>query len=125
MIQQRQWWHQHPDAHYAAASFRYMREYALLFRQHCMFICLDDKHRVQVGEPGYPVAASERGRRVPVRSDEYFLVGDHDFTKFSLIPSVAFVIDIPENTSDSWYSGMCFIFLYVYCMGWSLGLVIF
>jgi len=22
-------------------------------------------------------------------------VGDHDFTKFSLIPSVAFIIDIP------------------------------
>lgn len=58
-----------------------------------------------MGEPDYPVAAVERGRRVPVRSDEVFAVVDHDFTKFSLIPSVIFVIDIPEDISDSLYHG--------------------
>ena len=51
------------------------------------------------------MAAAERGRRVPVREDEYFTVGDHDFTKFSLIPSVVFIIDIPEEISDSWFTG--------------------
>ena len=34
------------------------------------------------------------------------MVGDHDFTNFRLIPSVTFVIDIPEEISGSWYSGM-------------------
>ena len=43
MVQQRQWRRQHPDSHYAAATFRYMREYALLLRDHCSFICVDDK----------------------------------------------------------------------------------
>ena len=105
MVQQRQWRHQHIDAHYAASCFRYIREYAVLFRQYSMFISIDDKHRIKVGEPGYPVAAAERGRRVPVREDEYFTVGDHDFTKFSLIPSVVFIIDIPEEISDSWFTG--------------------
>jgi len=110
MVQQRQWRRQHPDSHYAAATFRYMREYALLLRDHCSFVCLDDKHKVKVGEPGFPVASAERGRRVPVRLDEFFMVGDHDFTKFTLVPSVTFVLDIPEKISDSWYSGMQDIF---------------
>ena len=30
-------------------------------------------------------------------------VGDHDFTKFSLILSVALVNDIPSALEDSWY----------------------
>ena len=106
MIQQRQWHRQHPDSHYAAASIRYMREYALTVRDHCSFICLDDKHKVKVGEPGFPVALAERGRRVPVRLDKFLTVGDHDFTKFSLILSIVFFVDIPHQISDSWYSGM-------------------
>ena len=31
-----------------------------------------------------------------MREDEFLTVGDHDFTLFSLIPSVIFMIDIPE-----------------------------
>lgn len=44
---------------------------------------MDDKHRIKIGEPNYPVADVER---VLVRKDEVFEVGDHDFTKFSMIP---------------------------------------
>ena len=138
MVQQRQWRHQHIDAHYAAATtykyvihtctlfthvpiienfvcrlysfmhviFRYLREYALFVRDYSVLVSVDDKHKVQVGEPSYPVAATERGRRVMVREDERFIVGDHDFTKFSLVPSVTFLIDIPEDICDSWYKGM-------------------
>ena len=37
-------------------------------------------------------------------------VVDHDFTKFSLISSVTFLIDIPKNIADeSFYSGMIFV----------------
>ena len=32
------------------------------------FVCIDDKHRLKVGEPGYPVAAAERGKRLLVRA---------------------------------------------------------
>ena len=106
MVQQRQWRHQHIDSHYAAACFRYLKEYAISVRPYCCFVSFDDKHKVKVGEPGYPVAAAERGRRVLVREDEYLTVGDHDFTKFSLIPSVIFVIDVPEEISGSWFTGM-------------------
>ena len=83
-----------------------MREYAILVRSYCVFVSLDDKHKIKLGGPNYPVAASERGRRVPVREDEHFVVADHDFTKFSLVPSVIFV-------KCSWYTGnICSIQVY-------------
>ena len=34
------------------------------FRDHCQLVCLDDKHKCKVGEPGLPVAAIERGKQV-------------------------------------------------------------
>ena len=71
-----------------------------------MFVCLDDKHKVNVGEPGFPVAAAaERGRRVLTVAGSSFLVGDHNFTKVSLVPSVVLDIPIPDDVSESWYSG--------------------
>ena len=105
MVQKRQFRHDHVDAHYCAALFRYMREFAILFRNLSMFVSLDDKHRIKVGEPNYPVAAAERGRRVLVAENKTFEVGDHDFTRFSIIPSVSFVITIPETIEGSFYEG--------------------
>ena len=105
MVQKRQFRKTHPDSHYAAAVFRYMWEYAVHLRSECLFVCLDDKHRIKIGEPGFPVAAAERGRRVIVSLDKEFSVGDHDFTKFSLIPSVSLINEIPSSIEGSWYSG--------------------
>ena len=64
MIQQCQFHKQHPDQPFAAALFRYQREFALKFRDYSGFICLDDKHRIKIREPGFPIAAAECGRRV-------------------------------------------------------------
>lgn len=90
MIQKRQFRKAHPDEHYCAAIWRYMREYAVLYREKCHLISLDDKHRISVGEPRFPVAAAERGKQVLVGPNETFAVGDHDFTCFSIVPSVIF-----------------------------------
>ena len=43
-----------------------------------MFISLDDKHRIKITEPGFPVAAVERGKRVIVSMLNDFVVGDYD-----------------------------------------------
>lgn len=77
MIQVRQFRKDHEDAHYAAAIFRYLREMAI-------FVCMDDKHRIKVGEPGFTVAAAERGRHVLVSRNVNFEMADHDFTRFSI-----------------------------------------
>lgn len=109
MVQARQFRKDHEDAHFAAAVFRYQRECAVKFRDQSIFVCMDDKHRIKIGEPNYPVAAAERGKRVLVRKDEVFEVGDHDFTKFSMIPSVSLLVDIPCDVTESWYSGKVFV----------------
>ena len=31
--------------------------------------------------------------------------GDHDFLKVSIVPSVSFLMDIPNEISESWYTG--------------------
>ena len=109
MIQQRQFRKTHEDEHYASAIFRYLREFAVKHRDITTMVCLDDKHRIKVGEPGFPVAAAERGKRVLVKVGATFEVGDHDFTKFSLVPSVTLVNNIPSEISGSWYRGsVCF-----------------
>lgn len=73
-----------------------------MLRENSLFVCMDDKHCLKVGEPNYPVAAVERGRRVFVSRNQTFEVADHDFTRVSLIPSVSFVVDIPDDVADSW-----------------------
>lgn len=45
--------------------------------------------------------------------NEEFQVGDHDFTQFSIIPSVMFRVEsyIPDTIEGSWYSGqVCITF---------------
>ena len=89
--------------------FRYLREYALKIQEYCNMVCIDDKHKLKVGEPGFPVAAAERGRQVLVRAGTTFEVADHDFTKFSITPSVCLVVDIPDSFSDPWYRGQVLV----------------
>ena len=66
---------------------------------------MDDKHTMKVGEPGFPVPAIERGKPVLVANGTKFQVGDDDFTKFPIIPSVILKVDIPEAVEGSWYRG--------------------
>ena len=73
--------------------------------------CLDDKHRMKIGEPGFPVAAAERGRRVMVKVGSSFDVADHDFTKFSMIPSVVLMNNILQDITESWYRGKVYVSL--------------
>ena len=63
--QKQQFRKSHKDEHYAAAIFHYMREYAIKLKDYCTMVCIDDKHQLKVGEPGFPVAAAERGSGPP------------------------------------------------------------
>ncbi len=105
MVQTRQLRASHPDTHYASALFRYEKEFAVKFRKITNLIFLDDKHRCKVGEPGFPVAAVERGKKVVVSKDTTFMVADHDFTKTGIIPSVTMVCNIPESINGDFYTG--------------------
>ena len=106
MVQQRQLRKTHVDAHYASAVYRYLKEFAVLHRNHCLLLSLDDKAKVPIGEPDYPVAAVTRGKRVIVRANQVHRVANHDFTRMSFIPSVTLVHDIPSTIDGSFYSGI-------------------
>ena len=60
----------HDDDHYMKALFKYAREYAINIRDICSFICTDDKHKIDVGEPNFPLAAVPRGKQVLVARKE-------------------------------------------------------
>ena len=57
----------------------------------------DNKYKIKCGEPSHPVAAAERGKKVVVGENQMMSVGDHEFTKFSLIPSVHLTVRTINN----------------------------
>ena len=105
MLQQRMIRKAHDDDHYANAIFKYACEYALSIRSICSFVCTDDKHKISMGEPNFPLAALPGGRLVLVANNKSFQVGNHDFSTISLIPTVILVNDIPERVDKSWCPG--------------------
>ncbi len=109
MIQSRQLHADHIDSHYCAAIFKYLKHFAIMFRDHSAMVCLDDKHNIKIGEPDFPVAAVDRGKEVLVGMNSKFMVGDHDFTKTKFTPSVALVCDIPKDISESFYGGKVYV----------------
>ncbi|CAG8442561.1 3552_t:CDS:1 [Scutellospora calospora] len=105
MVQTRQLRANHPNSHYASAIFQYEKEFAIKFRNITTLVFLDDKHRCKIGEPGHPIAAVERGKRVIVGKDTTFAVSDHDFAKAGMVPSVTMFCDIPETIDGDFYRG--------------------
>ena len=67
-----------------------MRELAVAHREITTLAWMINK--VKVGEPFYPLAAAERGKQVIVGPNQVMAVGDHDFSKCSLTPSVNLVV---------------------------------
>ena len=105
-IQVRQLHLKHVDDHYAAAIFKYMREYAIKYRDNCTLIFSDDKAKINVGEPGALVSTGVRGKKTlaPVASDLSAL--DHDMQSLSsLTPSVTMFCDVPVTIESSFYRG--------------------
>jgi hypothetical protein len=111
MVQARQLRYDHEDLHYASALFRYQKEMAILLKMNSWLIFMDDKHRCKIGEPGYPVAAVERGKQVIVSKNKIFKVADNDFTKCGIISSVTILCNIPNIIDESFYHGQVYISL--------------
>lgn len=71
-----------------------MREFAIQNRELVTLVSMDDKHKIKVGEPSYPLAAAERGKQVIVGINQVMAVGDHDFSNCTLTPSVNLMVCI-------------------------------
>ena len=97
MMQQRMLSKEHDDAHYCAAIFKYAPEFVLMNREHCTYLCTDDKHKISIGEPGVSLSALPR--------DKGILVGSNDYSLISITPTVVLVNELPEDIEGSWYRG--------------------
>jgi len=62
MVQKRQFRSHHDDEHYAAALFRYMREYAIMVKEHCTMVSIDDKHMNKSGGTWVSSGCSGEGK---------------------------------------------------------------
>ena len=51
-VQSRQLRNHHVDEHYVFAQHKYAREFAVMFRNEVTFFSIDDKAKVDIGEPG-------------------------------------------------------------------------
>ena len=98
MVQARVLRKYNPDFHYANAVFSFLKRRAKSNAANTSFITADAKCKVQIGEPGFPIAAVARGKKVLVGVNEVMSVADHDFSKLSLIPDAILVHDIPGNS---------------------------
>ncbi|CAB4017899.1 Hypothetical predicted protein [Paramuricea clavata] len=109
MVQKRQVRAEHVDSHYCAAAWRYLREFAVKNRHLVQLVSMDGKHKIKCGEPSFPLAAAERGKKMIVAMNQTMAVCDHDFSKCTLTPSVNLLIDIPPDINGSFYRGNVFV----------------
>ena len=110
-VQQRLLRSQHMDSHYVAHQFKMMREMAVKYRDHSIFLSSDDKAIVPIGEPDQAISAVARrhhGALVPAVGPALKAL-DHDFHVCGAVPSVCWKLKIPENPADSFYDGEVFI----------------
>ena len=65
-----------------------MREYAIKFRDNTIFVSIDDKAKVDFGEPGLYVSSGVRGKKSMLAINRVCYL-DHDMqSKGSLTPSL-------------------------------------
>ena len=101
----------HIDAKCVPVTFKYLKEFIVQYKEHALFVCMDDKAIVPVGEPGIPISTGVRGHNKMMAPAECpaLTCTDHDFHIAGLIPTVAFVCDTPEHPEDSFLQGKMFV----------------
>ncbi|XP_041374668.1 uncharacterized protein LOC121387575 [Gigantopelta aegis] len=105
-VQTRQLRASHQDDHYCAAQFKYMREFAVKHRDRFTFVCLDDKSKLDFGEPGAALSSGVRGKKSVIPTTSTLSCLDHDVgQKGSITPSVCLNVEIPETPDGSFYRG--------------------
>lgn len=107
MIKNRQFPKSHEDMHFASALFRF----CLRFKEHCNLLCVDDKHKIKVWKPWYPVAAAERWKSVLVAMGKRFEVSDNDFKKISITSRIALSMKTPDSIEETFYVGKVSVIL--------------
>ena len=110
LLQTRQLHKSHPDQHYGAKQFQYMKLMAQRFRDNSIVTFMDDKAAIPIDHPNTPVSATKRQGKVlaaGVAANE-LTAADHDVTPMHLTPSVSIMLTPPRWGSRS-YSKGCYL----------------
>ena len=112
-VQTRQARVSHVDSHYVAAQYKYLKEFCVMKKEEVLFVCMDDKAIVPVGEPHVMISTGVRGHNkvLAPASGASFTCTDHDFHIAGVVPSVSLVTNIPESPQDSFFGGKVFVTL--------------
>ena len=111
MVQQRNIRKSHDDEHYCSAIYKYLREQIVIHKDHVAFVLTDDKNKIKIGEPNFPITAATRGKRVLVAANQLLQAADHDFSTISVTPTVVLLHHKPADVEDSWYRRILNIYL--------------
>ena len=104
-VQSRQLRSSHVDDHYCVAKFRYMRQYTVSNREVTTFLCVDDKSKIDYGEPNHAISPGARGKKSVIPISTVLGALDHDVnSKRSYTPSVSLEVEILDEL-DSFYWG--------------------
>ena len=99
----------HPDDHYCAAQYKYLRYRAVEEGPNALFFPCDDKSKIHVGEPDAPVSTGVRGKTTITTKDTTLEALDHDLYKSSLTPNVVLKIKVPETPDKSFVRGQVYV----------------
>ena len=59
-VQSRQLCGSHVDSHYCAALFRYVKSFAVKYRDYTVIVCMDDTNQICIGETCYPTCCCQQ-----------------------------------------------------------------
>ena len=74
--------------HYCNTFFKYAKELAIRYSDHCSFISTDNKWKIKVGESNFSIAVVAHGKRVDAVLNQLFEVTDHKFSSVTITPTV-------------------------------------
>ena len=100
MVQARLLRKNNPDACYANAVYKFLKQQAINNQNNVAFYSTNTKCKAVVCEPGFLVAATMRGKKVVVGVNETFKVADPDFSKLSFIPDAYLLYEIPDQETE-------------------------
>ena len=105
-VQQRVLRKTNSDSKYCAVLLQYMKEIACKLRSQALMLSLDDKCTIPLGEPELPQSTGVRPHHRSLG-----LIGtanvslDHDFHTAGVVPPECVLVNILDNSRDSFYGG--------------------
>ena len=95
----------HADSKYIFLQQRYLKEFAVMFKDNCSFISSDDKALIPVGEPGHAISTGVHTHNASLgpldRSGVVIGALDHNWKVAGIVSSVNLFTEIPESSISS------------------------